>query len=284
MQRTEPAGVARPEPTVRAARRLPTPASNRRLYLTLGALLAIAGVILTFVLGIRLSAAPAGDVSVVVAARDIAARTVITSDDVRLATFPSTLAPDRHLGAVSAAVGTYALIAVPRGQALTDNLVAKSPDALDSSLQAYLPIPPGWVAVSLPTSDQMGVGGFVQAGDYIAVLAMANTTLFPNGQNRVVTKQVFNNLRVIRVGTATAQPAAGSRAVVTGSIITTIVTECDAEYLNWLVANTTLRYALESYRDYGPVPTAPDPSCPSVTSGTGVGPAQVDNRFGFTKV
>lgn len=284
MQRTEPAGLARPESTPRAAWRLPTPAANRRLYLTVGALLAIVGVILTFVLGLRLAATPSGDVAVLVAARDIQSRTAITADDLTVAHFPAGLVPDRHLSAVADALGSYVVVSVPRGQPLTGNLVAKSPDVIDQPGQAYLPIPPGWVAVSLPTSDQMGVGGFIQPGDYITVLAMVNTSTFANGANRVVTKQVFNNLRVIRVGTVTAQPAAGTRGPATGAIITVITTECDAEYLNWLVANTSLRYVLQSYKDYGPAPTAADPSCPSLTSGTGVGPAQVDNRFGFSKV
>ena len=284
MQRTESAGVMRPEPAPRSARRVPSPASNRRLYLTLGALLAIAGVVLTFLLGLRLAAAPGGDVSVVVAARDIQSRTAITADDLTVAHFPASLAPDRHLSSISDALGSYVVVSVPRGQALTSNLVAKSPDVIDQPGQAYLPIPAGWVAVSLPTSDQMGVGGFIQPGDYISVLAMANTSVFPNGANRVVTKQVFSNLRVIRVGSINAQPQAGSGAPATGGILTVITTECDAEYLNWLVANTSLRYVLESYKDYAPAPTTADAKCPTIVSGTGVGPAQVDNRFGFTKV
>lgn len=284
MQRTEPAGLIRPEPAPHAGWRLPTPASNRRLYLTLGALLAIAGVILTFVLGVRLTQAPSGNIPVLVAARDIQSRTAITADDVTVVNYPSSLAPDRHLASVDAAVGNYAVVSVTKGQPLTSSLVARSADVIDQSTQAYLPIPQGWVAVSLPTGDQMGVGGFIQPGDYVTVLSMVNTSVFPNGPSRVVTKQVFTNLRVIRVGTVTSQPTAGSSAPATGSILTVIATECDSEYLNWLVANTSLRYVLESYKDYAPAPTAPDPACPSVTTGTGVGPAQVDARFGFTRV
>ena len=40
---------------------------------------------------------------------------------------------------------------------------------------------------------------------------------------------------------------------------------------------------LESFKDYGAVPTQPDPNCQSVLKAGGVGPVEVDARWKFTR-
>ena len=60
------------------------------------------------------------------------------------------------------------------------------------------------------------------------------------------------------------------------------MTACDSEYLFWLLNNAVLKYTLESFHDYAPTPTQPDPSCADLNAAGGVGPAQVDKRWHFT--
>jgi len=50
----------------------------------------------------------------------------------------------------------------------------------------------------------------------------------------------------------------------------------------WLLNNAVLKYELESYKDYGAIPTGPDPGCDSVAAARGVGPTEVNKRWGFT--
>ncbi|MDQ6919400.1 MAG: hypothetical protein M3Z98_08590, partial [Candidatus Dormibacteraeota bacterium] len=56
----------------------------------------------------------------------------------------------------------------------------------------------------------------------------------------------------------------------TASSITVVVTQCQAEFLDWFIANATIKYTLESYQDYSPRDKAVDASCPGVDSTHGV--------------
>jgi len=143
---------------------------------------------------------------------------------------------------------------------------------------AYLPIPKGWVAVTVPTGEQVGVGGYVQIGDRITMLATINTAVFGQSPGRNVVLTVFRDVDVLRVGPANGGTTTG---VVTSSL-TVLMTSCDSEYLFWLLNNASMKYVLESYTDYAGAPTQPDAKCPGVSSATGVGPKDIDSRWHFT--
>jgi hypothetical protein len=81
------------------------------------------------------------------------------------------------------------------------------------------------------------------------------------------------------VGPATGQSGPGGSVT---SSLTLLTTACDAEYLFWLLNNASMKYALESFTDYAKSPSQPDPSCPSLSSGVGVGPKEVDKRWHFS--
>jgi hypothetical protein len=123
----------------------------------------------------------------------------------------------------------------------------------------------------------VGVGGYPQVGDRITMLATINTSVFGAGQPVPVVRTVFSNLDILRVGPVTAQNATG-----VSSSLTLLMDGCDAEYLFWLLNNATLKYTLESFKDYTATPSQPDPACPSVSSAGGVGPREVDKRWHFT--
>ncbi|HEY8639614.1 MAG TPA: hypothetical protein VIL53_03815, partial [Solirubrobacterales bacterium] len=50
----------------------------------------------------------------------------------------------------------------------------------------------------------------------------------------------------------------------TSSSLTIVVTQCQAEIIDWFLANGTIKYTLESYKDYSPRDVAVDSSCPGV--------------------
>ena len=214
--------------------------------------------------------------SVVVARNGITARTKIQAGDLVLKVINPT--PPQSFTDINSVSGKGARVDIPAGLPVTSNLIASSSDLLSSTDVTYLPIPPGYVAVTIPTSEQLGVGGYVQVGDRIAVLASVNTSVFGATPGVTAVRTVFNDLNVIRVGPVNA---AGAGPTLTSSL-TVVVTACDSEYIDWLLTNADLKYELESFHDYGNAPTNPDSQCPKVASAAGVGPKQVDARWHFT--
>lgn len=214
--------------------------------------------------------------SVVVARNAISARTKIQAGDLMMRVVTPT--PQQSFTDLNNVAGKGARVDILPGEPITANLIASSSDLLSSTDITYLPIPSGYVAVTIPTSEQLGVGGYVQVGDRIAVLASINTSTFGASPGAIAVRTVFRDLDVIRVGPVNSDVVGPA---VTSSL-TVIVTACDSEYLDWLLSNAELKYELKSYRDYGTAPTTPDASCPNLTSPTGVGPKQIDARWHFT--
>jgi Flp pilus assembly protein CpaB len=248
-----------------------------RLYIVVGAVLAV----LAFALAAGIASLPllqstTGGTKVVVASHDIKARTVILASDLTFASFSP--APPQSFTLASQVVGKGARVDIAAGQPVTANLIAASGDLINSSDIAFLPIPAGWIAVTVPTGEQAGVGGYVQVGDRITMLATINTSAFGQNPGRNVVLTVFRDVYVIRVGPANGASTTG---VVTSSL-TLLMTACDSEYLYWLLNNAAMKYELESYHDYQGLPTQPDTKCPSVSSASGVGPRDVDARWHFT--
>jgi Flp pilus assembly protein CpaB len=233
--------------------------TSRRPFTLLGILLALL-VIAAFVL-VALNAGNASNsptVSVVVAARDLQPRMAITADSLQMQSIsvPATY-PKVYFSQIQEVQGTIPLVAIAAGQAITSNEVAKPSQALGSQSE-FLPIPQGYVAITIPTSEQQGVANFIQRDDYISVIATVSVG------GKVATKTVFTNLHVIRVGT---QEASNSNA----SSLTVVVTECQAEVITWFLTYAALKYSLESFHDYLHTGTeTPDPKCPTVADAKGV--------------
>jgi Flp pilus assembly protein CpaB len=248
-----------------------------RLYIIIGAVLAV----LAFATAAGLASLPLiqGNTigsKVVVARTNISARTVIQASDLELSNYSP--APPQAYFAIKDVAGKAARVDIPAGLPVTANLVAPSGDLLSSSDVAYLPIPSGYVAVTVPTGEQLGVGGYVQVGDRITMLATVNTGIFGAPAGVPVVRTVFHDLDVIRVGPATG----GSEPAALTSSLTLLMTSCDSEFLFWLLNNATMKYTLESFSDYTATPVQPDPACPKITSAGGVGPKEVDGRWHFT--
>jgi Flp pilus assembly protein CpaB len=216
---------------------------------------------------------------VVVASHDIKARTVIQSGDLTIATVQP--GPPGYFSAVKDVAGKGARVDIPSGSPVTANLIASAGDLLSNSDVAFLPIPKGWIAVTVPTGEQVGVGGYVQLGDRITMLATVNTATFGQSPGISVVRTVFRDVDVIRVGPVGSAGQTSATGTVTSSL-TVLMTACDSEYLFWLLNNAQMKYELESYTDYANVPTQPDDKCPGVSSASGVGPRDVDKRWLFT--
>jgi Flp pilus assembly protein CpaB len=249
-----------------------------RVYIVIGAVLAV----LAFATAATIASLPliqgsTSGTKVVVASHDIRARTLIQASDLTLASFNP--APPQAFTAIKDVSGKGARVDIPAGSPVTANLIAASQDLLSSSDIAFLPIPQGWIAVTIPTNEQVGVGGYIQVGDRITMLATIDTTAFGQSPGTPVVRTVFRDVDVLRVGPATNGSAPTGNLT---SSLTVLMTACDSEYLTWLLSNATVKYELESYSDYGNLPTSPDSKCPGVSSASGVGPRDIDGRWHFT--
>lgn len=250
-----------------------------RIYIVVGVILAV----LAFgtaaaVASLPLLASSSGGNKVVVAKNTITARTRIQTSDLELKSISPT--PPQSFTDIATVAGKGARVDIPAGSPVTANLITSTPDQLNSGDTTFLPIPSGWVAVTVPTSEQVGVAGYVQVGDRITILATINTSSFGPGPSAPVVRTVFKDINVIRVGPSNAATQAGAAQLT--SSLTVLVTACDAEYLFWLLNNAILKYELESFSDYGATPTTPDPQCPNIAAAGGVGPAQVNKKWHFT--
>ena len=222
-----------------------------------------------------------GDASVVVAASDIPARATITARMLTVAKLRSADVPPQSFTAVadivSSAKARFSLIDIKAGQPVLANELVTSLGEVSGPDSSFLPIPQGFVAMTIPTSEEQGVAGYIQPGDYIGIIAVVD-----KGSN-TASRTIFNNVHVIRVGTALADHRT---AVAAGSSLTVVLNQCDAEYLTWFIAKTSLRYTLENFADYGKG-TANNPqqaaACP-IDQAQGVTNADVNKRFGAALV
>jgi pilus assembly protein CpaB len=221
-----------------------------------------------------------GNVPVVVAAHDLLIRVPILPGDLVVAQFHASDVPPGSFSTVSEIKSVVAAITISRGQAVTSNLILNTTDSIIGPQTAYLPIPSGFVALTIPTGEQTGVAGYIQVGDYLSMVAVVG------GKTSTNIRTIYTNIPVIRVGSApsASAPVQGNSTTppqqggITSSL-TVVVTQCQAEYLSWFLSNGTLRYTLESYKDYKPQDVAADPTCPDVNSAKGVTQADIGSHW-----
>jgi len=263
-------------------------ARRRRPFTLIGALIALvtlAAFVWVASMGHGGSLVPTSGetISVVVAKAPIQARTKITADDLKLVTMPAQYAPPGSFQKVKDVVGVIPIVDMKEGAPVTSNVVVASADLIPDSSSAFLPIPKGYVAMTIPTGEQQGVAGYIQPGDYIALIAE-----FAGGNG--IVKTALSNVHVIRVGAAGSDGGGAGRAVAQphiagpASSLTVIVNECDAEYVNWIIANAGIRYTLESYHDYKPTDTSPPPAECAVDATKGVDAKAIQKRFNLPGV
>ena len=283
----------------------PAPARPRpgggRLFIIVGLLLAVlagGGVFFLGTLGGGGGGLAGGSrVTVVIAATSIPLRAPIKSEDLTTQDVSGVFV--NTYTKVNDVVNLIAQVNISKGTVITSDMLVKDAGLITTSnAPAYLPLAQGYVAMAVPTSEQVGVAGHITIGDYITMIASASTTLFAKpgaqqqGPPQQIIKTVFTNIRVIQVGPAqiNVQPAGSTTANtnqgqvggVTSSL-TIEVTQCDAGFIQWFLANSVqLKYTLESYHDYQPAPTGPDPACLTVSAAKGVTAADVNKRFTFT--
>lgn len=214
------------------------PKSNRLLML-FGIICALGAFGLALMLG-KTSGGSSGfgatkNIPVVVATRDIAPATQITTDMVTIQYFSADQQPPFGFPSKDKVLGKYSAITIHQNEALSDNLLVASADKAQVTKQPYLDIPTGQVAMQIPTGELVGAGGYIQPEDRIDIIVTLGAT----------TKTAFHNLRILRVG-----PAGSPNARGISSSLTVVVSLQQAEDLKFLIDTTNYRYVLKSVHDY----------------------------------
>lgn len=258
----------------------------------IGAIVAVLALASFIILGARTTASVSGGIPsgslkpVVVAARDISVRVPLTAADVKVMKMLSADIPPQSFDRIDQVRGLIPTVGIAGGQALTGNLLVTSSDQVAEVAPAFLPIPKGFVAKTIPTGEQQGVAGYINPGDYISIIAILNT-----GGKFANARTIYTNVHVVKVGVASAEiapapsrnagptPTPSPKTAATNTSLTVIVTQCQAEYIDWFLANAAVKYTLESYKDYSPKDTAVDSSCPNVDAAGGVTMGAVAQRF-----
>ena len=278
-----------------------------RLFIIIGVLLAVVAfgaVFLFSSLGGGGAIGGGPTTSVVIAKQSIPLRHQLTSADVEVA--KASVNGDASLGntypATTDVMGLVSEVNISKGSIITSDMLARDLSLVPTgAAPAFLPLAKGYVAMTIPTGEQQGVAGHISVGDYITIIASATLTIFSSstgqqqGPARQVSKTVFTQLRIIGLGPASSgvQPANGGGGTTSSSgqasgvtsSLTVEITQCDAEYLVWFLANMQLRYTLESYKDYGTPPTDnQDTSCATIQAAGGVTNKQVDAKYHFTQL
>jgi len=258
-----------------------SPAAGRRWnlpVLILGVVLAVGAFAASVLIGgTRGSEAPRSDTTaVVVAARDLDARTTVAAGDLTITRYATADLPPGALATTAPAVGMVLQAPLRKNQPILTNLLGKAGEGSASigTQPGFLPLDKGLVATTLPTAELVGVADFIRAGDYIDVVAVVTA----KGATTANVRTIYSGIHVIRVGLAGQQfalPSAGTSS----TSLTIAVTQCQAEFLSWFISNAALKYTLLSSQDYqAAAASAPDTACPAGGS-KGVSESDIKTRW-----
>ncbi len=149
------------------------PGRRRRLMVvTLGGILAAAAGMAAFTMASNGNRAPDVEkVSVLVALRDIEARTALSADDVALHQIPVDQALASAYNDPALVVGRITSIPIVPGEQITPNLFATANANSDFSILAPGEVvtadSPDWRAVAVEITPDRAVGGEIKAGDHV---------------------------------------------------------------------------------------------------------------------
>ena len=215
------------------------------------------------------SAAPPA-VMVVVAARDIPARTLIPAEALQLRPVPLSDIPEGAAKSLSVFAGKVSVQPIPAGAALTESAVSVPSAALGMAFA----LPPSLRAVTVATDPADGVELFVRPQDHVDVLATDEP-----GAGPADAQTVLQNVLLLAVGSQISPdpPADAPAAPASGAAhVTLAVTPRQAQALVLAAARGHLHLALRAVgrqqrsrasRPAGPIPApAAAQNCAAVSS------------------
>lgn len=177
---------------------------------------------------------------VAIATNTIPVNVKITADMVTLKSIPTESVHPEAITSLDKVIGKTSNSGIVKGeQILTSRIVV---DAEKANL-AYR-VPENMRAISIPTSEISGVGGFINVGDKIDILATYKDT---NVNPVSTTYTQLQNIKVLAVGNV-KQSAADKQSALPASI-TVLVKPAQAEVLVYALSHGTLHFTLRNPTD-----------------------------------
>lgn len=129
--------------------------------------------------------------TVIVAATDIAPRTLIQSNMLTTKEIPVEFVPDDAITDVKDIVGKPAKFQIMRDDIVTDRKVL-----MDIKMAGFTgTIPPDCRAISIGINDVTGISGFAKPGDYVDVLVVSGS----NSDNRITSNIILQNILLLAI-------------------------------------------------------------------------------------
>lgn len=180
---------------------------------------------------------------VVVAARDLSLGTVLTAEDVKLASWPGGLLPEGYSSSVEEVLGRGVITNVVLNEPLISSKIAVK----EAGGGLPIVIPEGYRGVSVRVDDVISIAGFVVPGTRVDVMVTLD-----QGENPV-TKVILQNISVLTSGQVIEQTANGEPILVT--VITMLVTPEQAEELVLAATRGRIQLALRNTLDIDSIST-----------------------------
>ncbi len=182
--------------------------------------------------------------AVVIAARDIAANTTLTPEDLTTELFPHKTVPPDYPDKPDILIGRVSKINIHTREVVTDDKLVKT--GASGGLANI--IPKGQRAITIMVSDITGVGGFIKPGDRVDILSDFKATPPNGGASIVYSKTILQNVFIIATGdklydpTLVADP--GAKSV---NQLTIAVSPLETEKVALALSNGEVRFVLRPH-------------------------------------
>ncbi len=183
---------------------------------------------------------------VVVAARDLSLGTVLTAEDVKLASWPGGLLPEGYTASVEEVLGRGVITNV----VLNEPLISRKMAVKEAGGGLPIVIPEGMRGVSVRVDDVISIAGFVVPGTRVDVMVTLDQGA---QQGNPVTKLMLQNIPVLTAGQVVEQDINGEPIQVT--VITLLVSPEQAEQLVLAATRGRIQLALRNTLDVDSVTT-----------------------------
>ena len=183
---------------------------------------------------------------VVVAARDLSLGTVLTAEDVKLASWPGGLLPEGYTASVEEVLGRGVITNV----VLNEPLISRKMAVKEAGGGLPIVIPEGMRGVSVRVDDVISIAGFVLPGTRVDVMVTLDQGA---QQGNPVTKLMLQNIPVLTSGQIIEQDIDGEPIQVT--VITLLVSPEEAEQLVLAATRGRIQLALRNTLDVDSVTT-----------------------------
>lgn len=184
--------------------------------------------------------------TIVVAARDLPAGSILRREDVETVDWPGAAVPEGFATQAGEVVGRGLITDVIRNEALLDSKLAQK----EAGGGLSITIPEGMRAVSVEVDEVVGVAGFVLPGTRVDVLV---TVMPGTDRTRTTTRIILQNIRAIAADQRYQQDIDGEPQYVT--VVTLLVTPVQAEDLTLAATEGRIQLALRNTLDSEEVQT-----------------------------